>query len=162
IALVESFSLFDPTDAEDVKNPAERIRDRRAELAKDFDKLLGVSVKDDILPCLGDKVVIYQSPNEGLSIFGQVVCVSLKDPEKAKPVTDRFNNGIETLMSAPVKVRKKLVKGVEVRELYSRGFGFLIPTYAVVDDWLVVALYPQPVQGFILRSKGDLAKWKPD
>src|SRR5262249_8300036 len=38
----------------------------------------------------------------------------------------------------------------------------LTPTYAVVGDWLVIAGHPQPVQGFILRSKGELPGWKPD
>ena len=60
------------------------------------------------------------------------------------------------------KVRKKVYRGVEMREFYGRGFGVLTPTYAVVGDWLVFAGHPQPVQGFILRSKGELPGWQPD
>jgi hypothetical protein len=41
------------------------------------------------------------------------------------------------------------------------GF-FFLPTYALVGDWLVVSFYPQPVHGFILRSKGELPAWKAD
>ena len=52
-------------------------------------------------------------------------------------------------------------RGVELREIYGRGFGVLTPTYAVVGDWLVIAGHPQPVQGLILRHKGEIAKWKP-
>jgi hypothetical protein len=163
LGLIEALTMNEPFGPEeDAKTPAEGIRLRREYLAKEFDKIIGVSVKDDILPCLGDKVVVFQSPNEGLSVFGTVVCVSLKDPAKAKAVADRIHRGLETLVSAPVKVRKKMVKGVEVRELYSRGFGFLVPTYAVVGDWLVVSVYPQGVQGMVLRMKGDLPSWKPD
>lgn len=162
IMLVEALTSFNARDDGDRKNPAEAIRERRAELAKDFDKLLGMSVKDDLVPCLGDKVVVYQSPNEGLSIFGTVVCVSLKDPAKAKALADRVHQGIETLINSPVKVRKKTLKGVEIRELYSRNFGFTTPTYAIVGDWLVVSVHPAGVQGFILRAKGDLPSWKPD
>src|SRR5262249_45028609 len=144
------------------KNTADKIRLRREFLAKEFDKVLALSVKKDILPCLGDKLVIYQSPNEGLSVFGTVVCVSLKDPAKAKGVAEQVHRGIESIVSAPVKARKTMLKGVEIRQLYSRGFGFLVPTYAVVGDWLVVSLYPQGVQGMVLRMKGDLPSWKPD
>ncbi|MCE9563610.1 MAG: hypothetical protein K8U57_16330 [Planctomycetes bacterium] len=164
LGLVEALSSFNQRDDDEDsrKNPAEKIRLHREELAKDFDKLLGMSVKDDLLPCLGDKVVVYQSPNEGLSIFGTVVCISLKDPAKAKALADRVNQGIETLISAPVKVRKKTLRGVEIRELYSRGFGIVVPTYAIVGDWLVISVNPQGVQGLVLRAKGDLPSWKPD
>ena len=119
-------------------------------------------MRDDLLPHLGDKVVMFQSPTEGLSVFGTVVCVSLKDPAKVKAVADRIHRGLETIASAPIKVRKKMLQGVEIREFYSRGFGILTPTYAFVGDWLVVAAHPQAVQGFILRTKGELEKWKPD
>lgn len=162
LTLVEALA---PTEADADDRAArtpEAIRARRGELAREFDKLLGVSVADDVLPCLGDKVVIYQSPNEGLSVFGTVVCVSLKDAAKAKGVADRVHAGIENALGAPVKVRKKMLRGVEIRELYSRGFGFVTPAYAIVGDWLVVSIYPQGVQGFVLRAKGDLPAWKPD
>jgi hypothetical protein len=55
-----------------------------------------------------------------------------------------------------------MLKGVEYREFYARGFGIITPTYAIVGDWLVVSGHPQAVQGVILRTKGDLEKWKPD
>lgn len=163
LGVVEALSLQAEFGVEeDAKNTADAIRLRREYLAKEFDKIIGVGVKDDVLPALGDKLVIYQSPNEGLSVFGTVVCVSLKDPAKAKAAADRIHQSIETLLSAPVKVRKKMLKGVEIRELYSRGFAILVPTYAIVGDWLVVGLHPQAVQGFVLRTKDELPRWKPD
>jgi hypothetical protein len=163
LGVIELLFMKEEFGVEDeAKSTTDKIRLRREFLAKEFDKLLALSVKDDILPCLGDKVVVYQSPNEGLSILGTVVCVSLKDPAKAKAVGERVQRGIETIVSAPVKVRKKMLKGVEIRELYSRAFGILTPTYAVVGDWLVVSLYPQGVQGMVLRMKGELPSWKPD
>jgi hypothetical protein len=157
ILLQESFG-----PEEDAKDPAEKIRLRREYLLKEADKLFGVNVKEEVIPYLGDKVVVFQSPTEGVSVFGTVVCVSLKNPEKIKAAAERIQGGLETLISAPVKVRKKTLRGVEIRELYSRGFGILTPAYAVVGDWLVVAVHPQPIQGLILRTKGELESWKPD
>jgi len=162
LAFIETLGMNEPFGDDEVRTPSEKIQLRRDYLAKEFDRSTGLNVKEDVLPCIGDKVVVYQSPNEGLAIFGTVFCVSLKDPAKAKALADRIHTGLETLVSAPVKVRKKMLKGVEYRELHSRGFGILVPTYAVVGEWLVVSLYPQGVQGFILRSKGDLTPWKPD
>ncbi|HSQ56906.1 MAG TPA: hypothetical protein VLM40_14290, partial [Gemmata sp.] len=163
LGVVETIAMSEGFGVEDAgKNHPEKIRLRREYLAKELDKFIGVSMKDDLLPCLGDKVVVYQSPNEGLAVLGTVVCISLKDPAKAKAVAERVHRGVENVFSAPIKVRRKMVKGVEVRELYSRGFAIFVPTYAVVDDWLVISLYPQGVQGMIMRAKGELPIWKPN
>jgi hypothetical protein len=88
--------------------------------------------------------------------------VSLKDAAKVKAVAERIQRGLDSLVGAPLKVRRKTIRGIETRELYSREFGFLTPTYGIVGDWLVISLYPQGVQGFVLRSKGEIPSWKPD
>jgi hypothetical protein len=147
---------------EGVKDPAEQIRRRKEYFAKELDKAAGISVKADLLPHLGDKVVMYQTPTEGLSVFGTVVAVSCKDPAKVKTAVDRMQRAFEAFAASPLKVKKKTLRGVEIREVYARGFGVVTPTYAVVGDWLVIAGHPQPVQGFVLRAKGELASWKPD
>jgi hypothetical protein len=138
------------------------IKARKEYLTRETDKFLGVSVADDVLPHLGDKLVVFQSPTEGLQVFGSVVCVSVKDAAKVRAAADRVQRALEAVANSPIKVRKKVLKGVEYREFYARGFGVVTPTYAVVGDWLVIAGHPQLVQGVILRSKGDLEKWQPD
>jgi hypothetical protein len=65
-------------------------------------------------------------------------------------------------LGLPIKIRKKILCGVEIRELYSQAFQIFTPTYAIVDDWMVFSVHPQPVQGFVLRSKGEIPAWKPD
>lgn len=162
IMAIEALTMLEPLGGEEGKTPAETIKNRREFLEREFEKLIGLDIRADVLPHAGDKVVMFQSPTEGLSVFGTVFCFSLKDPARIKSAADRLNRGLETIASAPIKVKKKMLRGVEMRELYSRGFAVITPTYAFIDDWLVVALNPQPVQGFILRSKGELERWKPD
>jgi hypothetical protein len=163
LALVETLAVGENFGVEDqAKTPAESIGLRKEYLAREVDKVLGVNIKEEFLPYLGDKLVIYQTPTEGLSVFGTVVCVSLKEPAKAKVAADRIARSLESFAGGPMKIRKKVYHGVEVREIYSNGFGVLTPTYAVVNDWLVIAGHPQPVQGMILRAKGNLQRWKPD
>jgi hypothetical protein len=147
---------------EGVKDPAEQIRLRKEYFAKELDKLTGISVKNDLLPHLGDKFVMYQTPTEGLSVFGTVVAVSCKDPARVKTAVDRMQRAFEAFAASPLKVKKKTLQGVEIREVHARGFGVVTPTYAVVGEWLVIAGHPQPVQGFVLRAKGQLESWKPD
>jgi hypothetical protein len=163
ISVLETLQRNTPFGTEDdAKSSAEKIRLRREYLMKEVDALAGVSIKNALLPHLGDKLVIFNSPTEGLSVLGTVVCISLKDPAKFKAATDRIHRGLETRVGAPVKVRKKMLCGVEIRELYCREFYIVTPTYAIVGDWLVLSLHPQPVQGFVLRAKGELPAWKPD
>ncbi|MFO0803803.1 MAG: hypothetical protein U0791_11875 [Gemmataceae bacterium] len=144
------------------KSPEEAAKLRKAFLERELTKFLGLNLKEDLLPHLGDKFVIYQTPTEGLSVFGTVICISVKDGEKVKAATDRLQRGFEAISGSQLKLRRKLLHGVEIREVYSRGFGVVTPTYAVVGDWLVIAGHPQPVQGLVLRHKGQLEKWQPD
>jgi hypothetical protein len=157
IMMYESFGT-----EEEAKSIAEKLKLRREYVAKMYDKTFGIKVKDEIVPYLGDKVVVFQSPTEGLSVFGTVICVSIKDKAKIQAAADRIQLGLDTLVGGPIKVRKKVLHGIEIRELYSRGFGILAPAYAIVGDWLVVSIQPQGLQGLILRTKGEIPSWKPD
>ncbi len=132
----------------DDDGPAEKIRLRREYLCKEADKLLGVNIKNALLPHLGDKLVIFNTPSEGFLTFGTVVCISVKDAAKLKAATDRIQRGLESYMGSPVKVRKRTLCGVEIRELHSVGFSITTPTYAIVGDWLVLSMHPQPGSGF--------------
>jgi hypothetical protein len=144
-------------------NAAAVVKARKEYLAREADKALGMAVADDLLPHLGDKLVVYQSPSEGLQVFGTVVCVSVTDAGKVKKAVERVRQGVEAVANGQVKVRKRVLKGVEYREYHARGLGVTTtPSYALVGDWLVIAGYPQGVQGFILRAAGDLERWRPD
>jgi hypothetical protein len=165
LGLIELLSLNHDYGVEDEtvrKNPTALIAARKSYLKRETDKFLGISMTDDILPYLGDKIVVFQSPTEGLQVFGSVVCISIKDAAKVRTATERVQRALETIANSPIKVRKKMLKGVEYREFYASGFGIVTPTYAIVGDWLVVAGHPQAVQGAILRAAGSLEKWAPD
>jgi hypothetical protein len=157
LAANESFGVEDQA-----KTPEESARLRKAYIERELNKFLGLNAKEELLPYLGDKLVIYQTPTEGLSVFGTVICISVKDADKVRAATDRLQRGLEALASSPMKIRRKLLHGVEIREVYSRGFGIITPSYAVVGDWLVIAGHPQPVQGFVMRHQRALEQWKPD
>ncbi len=149
-------------DGEDGKTPADAKQRRRQELEREITKTLGVNVGADLLPHLGDKVCLFQSPSEGLSVFGTVVCVSVKDAAKVRAAADQLTRGLENLAGGRTKIRKRVVAGADTREIYNREFGIVTPTYAVIGDWLVIGGTPQCVQGFALRHAGRLPKWSPD
>jgi hypothetical protein len=163
LAALETFAAGESFGVEDqAKTPQDAKRLRREYLEREFNKTLGFNFKDDLLPHLGDKFVTYQTPVEGFSLLGTVFCLSVKDGAKVRAAMDRMQRSLETLASSPVKIRRKVLRGVELREIYSRGFYIFTPTYSVAGGWLVFALHPQPVQGFVLRHMKDLESWKPD
>jgi hypothetical protein len=148
--------------SEEGKNTPAARQARRKELERELTKALGVNLGEDLLPHLGDRLCIFQSPSEGLSVFGTVVCISVKDAAKVRAAADQLTRGLENIAGGRTKVRKRVVAGADTREIYNREFGVVTPTYAVIGDWFVVGGTPQCVQGFALRHAGRLAKWGPD
>lgn len=137
-------------------------KNRRKELERELTKMFGVDAPEELLPYLGDKFCVYQSPTEGLSVFGTVVCVSVKDAAKVRAAADQITRSLEHVAGGRTKVRKRLSAGIDTREIYNREFGVVTPTYAVIGDWFVVGATPQCVQGFALRHAGRLPRWAPD
>ena len=131
--------------------------------AKVADEALGVDLRKDLLDSLGDKVVFYNSPSEGPLSLGQTVMVKVKDAKKLQESLDQSVKGLGKAHGADVTLKKKTYHGVEMREVHVTQQGFLfVPSYVIYKDWLVIAPFPQQVQGYILRAKGDLAAWKPN
>ena len=137
------------------------LLEQRQEIADQFDGVLGVKVAD-LLATLGDLGVTYQSPGDGLLAAGQVFAIRIKDEAAFKRHLGQLVQGIEKLGRDGLKVTRRTYEGVETREFTLKESGFVLPTVAICDGWLVAAAYPQPVKGFILRSKGKLPAWKPD
>jgi hypothetical protein len=128
-----------------------------------IDQALGIDVRKDLFGALGDRMLQYSSPAEGVFSLSQTIAIKVKDGTKLLDTVDQAVKGIGGLTNAKMGVKKRKYRGIDMREVRvnEQGF-FFLPTYAVVDGWLVMAFFPQPVQGFILRSKGELPGWKPD
>lgn len=135
--------------------------EQRQQIADEIDGALGVKVAD-LLGSLGDLGVTYQTPGDGLLAAGQVFAIRIKDEAALKRQLGQLSQGIEKLGRDGLKVTRRTYEGVEMREFTLKEGGFVLPTVAICDGWLVAAAYPQPVKGFILRSKGKLPAWKPD
>jgi hypothetical protein len=131
--------------------------------AKQLDEALGVDLKKDLLDALGDRLVLYSSPGEGPLSLGQTVMFRVKDAKKVQEALDQAVKGLGKASGADVTLKKKMYHGVEMREVHVAQQGFIfVPSYVVTKDWLVMSYYPQAVQGFILRSKGEMEAWKAD
>src|SRR5262245_53535638 len=133
------------------------------EFIKKADDTLGIDIRKDLLAALGDRLLQYNSPAEGVFTLSQTVAFKVKDRAKLEEALEKAIKGLGSAAGAEVTIKKKKYRGVDVREVYVAEKGFIfVPTYAICDDWLVVSYFPQPVQGFILRAKKELPAWEPD
>jgi hypothetical protein len=150
-AAQEVVALVDPNSLPQVK-----------EVLQQIDRTLGVNLRDDLLASLGGQMVSYTSPAEGPLTLGQTFLFKVKNAQKLEEALDQAIRSLAKTVGAEVAVKKRTYRGVELREIHIRQEGFFfVPTYAVHNNWLVVAYFPQSVQGYILRATGELPAWKP-
>jgi hypothetical protein len=129
---------------------------------KEMHSVLGIDLRKDLLESLGDRMVEYTSPAEGPLTLGQTLLLRVKDADKLHTALAQAIKGLGAAAGTEVRVKKRAYRGVDMRLVMVKQQGFIfVPTYAVVDGWLVVSLFPQNVEGFIARSRGELPCWKP-
>jgi len=130
---------------------------------KAFNQAIGIDLRKDLLENLGDRMLMYNTPDEGPLTIGQVVAFKVKNGDKAREAIESMIKGIARTSGADVRLKKRTYRGVEVREVHVKQQGFsFTPTFTFHKDWLVVSLFPQPVHGYILRATGEIPAWKPD
>jgi hypothetical protein len=130
--------------------------------AKQVDAALGVSLRNDILAELAGPAVHYASPGENFLLSGHVLAFKVKDGEKLQRSLGAAVTNLGKKFDAPVKVVAHRYHDATFHEVNVSVPGYFVaPTYTVSNGWLVVGLYPQPVQGFVLRQAGKLPAWKP-
>ncbi|HZZ79468.1 MAG TPA: hypothetical protein VFE62_13170 [Gemmataceae bacterium] len=131
---------------------------------KAFEGAVGVDIDRDLFGQLGDVVVSYNSPSEGILGSGAVVAVQVKDGKKFASTLDKLIKGIPANPAGAVDLKKKAYRGGEIMQISISGqqLNRNLATIGIYKDWLIYAQYPQPVKGFIMRQEGVLPAWKAD
>jgi hypothetical protein len=139
---------------------AKRIREQVTE----FLQAPGMDIVQDLLPHLGSVCFTSEAMADGLLFSGMMQGIQVKNVPAARKVLAR----LKTLQIGDLTLRfqRRQYRG---HELICAHFGEnggvpipFIPTLAIVDDWLLMALFPQPIQGVILRREFQgWARWKP-
>lgn len=146
-------ALIDATGPKD-ESPA---KDSAADA---IDKALGVSLKTDLIDLLGSLFVTYHSPAEGGLMLGQVVAIPVKDSERVLQTLDEIVQG--HIGGSNARMKRRPFLDADIRELsFGRdALSVVTPSYAVYKNWLVVSMYPQPLQGFVQRAAGKSPPWQ--
>jgi hypothetical protein len=93
---------------------------------------------------------------------GQVLLVSVKNEDKLRLLMQAAAKRIVKEIGTDVRIRVRDIHGVGIHEFVSEQSPLVCPSYVIANGWLAISLYPQPLQGFILRSQGKLPAWRPD
>jgi hypothetical protein len=143
-------------------NPSRAFAEARETMRREIDDALGIKIAD-LFATLGDTFLTYYSPSDGLPGLAQVIAVSVKDEHKVERAFDGFGRKLADLTEGELQFRTRPYHGASLREFVFPGEGSPVTvTYTVCQGWLVIALNPQPVQGFVLRCQGKLPAWKAD
>ncbi len=122
-------------------------------------KQLGIDLQRDLFDSLGPRLLIYNSPSEGPLFAGAGVALQVKNPVKLQKAMAHLGklaaSGGEYQF---VHLNRRGIDMMSLREATSNtntlgiNINPFTPSFAIHDGWLVMALNPQTVDGFILRS----------
>ena len=124
---------------------------------------LGFDPKADFLDALGSIVVVCDDPDQGFFGTGGTLIVQVKDAKKLRQsfekIVDKINSFAPDEEIAKIHRAKK-----QGREIWHLEFGQVVQGLGIgIDEnWMVIALMPQPVEAFFLRVDGKLPKWSKD
>lgn len=129
---------------------------------KQVNDFLGIDLRKDLVGSLGERVASYTSPADGPLFFGQTLLFQVRDADKLQAALEQIIKNVGAASGTEVRIKKRDYRGAIIREVHvpQRGFIF-VPAYTIYKDWLVFGWYPQSVQAFVQRTKGELAVWKP-
>ncbi len=132
-----------------------------SEQLAEFEKQLGVNLRQDLLGSLEKPFVVYSAPSEGPFSMGSVLAFKVRDEQKLQKTLDTLLASIANLTGEDIAVKKSNYRGAEISMVrFGKNFPFP-PSYTIHKGWLAVAFYPQPLQGFIFRNGGEVSTWQP-
>lgn len=129
---------------------------------KQAEQMLGFDPRKDLLGSLGSQIVTYTTPSEGPFWLGSTCMIKVRDAKKLEATIEKLVAFASQAADNRITITTRDCHGVTLRMVQVKQPGmFLVPTYAIYQDWLVLSLMPQGVQGFALRAAGKVPAWKP-
>lgn len=130
---------------------------------RQFERDIGVDLRDDVATALGSTVVAATSSIDGAFFVGTSFMVEVKDEAKLRKTFQRLMQAVSDNYSDDVVIRTRPYRNGELYLLNAvdpSDFP-LTPAAAIHDGWLVVGFTHQVAQGLILRSSGKFRTWSP-
>lgn len=122
---------------------------------------LGFDFQKDLFDTLGDTFALYGDTRQGMFGMGIGLVVSVKDVKVLRRTLDKLLTRLAQDAGPNVRIQglRKLGRTVNVIELPE--LPLFSPSITLDDKWLIVGLYPQTVEAFLLRLDGKMERWTP-
>lgn len=124
-------------------------------------KEMGFDLQQGLLDPLGDVTTLYGDSSQGFFGMGLGLAISVDDAKTLRSSIDKLLTKLMEAAAREVSVQTVKRGANSIRFLQIHEVPFISPALAVTDKWLVIGLYPQTVESFLLRDDGKLAKWEP-
>jgi hypothetical protein len=129
----------------------------------DLNRLVGGDFRKDLLDQLDSTVISYGGHSEGPFFLGQGFAIKVKDEEKVRKSLVSLAEKVSEIKEVAdfkeyLKLQKTVFRG-QPMYCFNRVPYFPL-SFTVHKGWLVAGLYPQTVQGYLLRSGGNYRVWK--
>lgn len=122
---------------------------------------IGVNLQKDLFDPLGDLMVFYGDPRQGVFGLGTGLALSVDDAKTLRPTLDKLLALLLQAAGPDVRVGGTKKSGRTVQYLEFPGFPIISPAWTVDDKWLAIGLSPQTIDAFIRRLDGKLDRWTP-
>jgi hypothetical protein len=156
------YDLLVPTGEAVAGRLAPDAKPKIQEGIKALNQALGVDLRHDLLDQLGPLFVVYNSPGEGAVSLGFGFAFQVRDAKKLDQTLNTLFKSLPGLVGTDVSLKKETYHGAELNTVKVGEKGiFVVPSYTLHQGWMVIGLFPQTVEGYILRSGGKYAVWKP-
>jgi prepilin-type processing-associated H-X9-DG protein len=129
---------------------------------KDTERHLGVDLQKELFDPLGDLIVFYGDPRQGVFGLGTGLAISVDDAKTLRATLDKLMGPLLQGAGPDVRVQGAKKSGRTVRYLEFPAFPIISPAWTVDDKWLVIGLSPQTIDAFIRRLDGKLDRWVPN
>lgn len=122
---------------------------------------VGVDLQKDVFDPLGDVMVLYGDTRQGLFGMGSGLAISVDDAKTLRTAFEKLTTHLSAAAGREVRIVTGKKGERSVTRLEFPEFPVVSPSMTVDDKWLVIGLYPQTVDSFLLRQAGKLPKWEP-
>ena len=137
------------------KDLTQQFRDSVGEL----EQRIGVSITQDLLPALGDTVVISSAPSQGGFGTGTLLSITMKDAAKVAEVMAKIESYASENLPATISLETASAGRIEIHYLAGKlGMPWPVaPAWAIHEDRLLLAGWPQVLKTVLDRG-GDIKR----
>jgi len=155
---------------EDTAKEARALDDAQREATKQ----LGIDIQRDMLDSLGTTMVVYSAPSEGPLFIGTGVAIQVVHEERLRNTLDDYAKATVGENGGLLRIKHRDYHGADIVTIaFNAGdktgevdINPFTPCYTIHKGWLVMALNPQTVEGYVMRTQRKpeartYATWKP-